>query len=296
MPLTTSRFERSFLANPPLSRAWASIVIVAGLLVVGIADWATDAAPVQHLYYLPIMFSGVRFGYRGGLASAVTAVAMYHLANPALHGLGYHELDLVEIALFLLFGVVAARMRADARRVQALAMTDDLTGLHNLRSFEARVHQMIAASRDRAATLSLFVLDVDRLKALNDTHGHLTGADAVRTVGRLIAECLPPDAVACRYGGDEFAVALFDRPEAEVMAIADRLRDHVHASAPVLAGRPFPAATLSVSIGIASGMPALAGQIDAALGDEEAAERLFRAADRALYVAKGSGRNRVATA
>ena len=68
-------------------------------------------------------------------------------------------------------------------------------------------------SRETRAPLALFVLDVDRLKSLNDQYGHVTGAEAVRTAGRVIGQRLPPDAVASRYLGDEFGVACtsFDR-------------------------------------------------------------------------------------
>ena len=87
-------------------------------------------------------------------------------------------------------------------------MTDDLTGLHNLRSFEARLASLVAAARENRSELSILVLDLDRLKQLNDVHGHLAGADAVRTVGHILADRLPSEAVACRYGGDEFVIAV----------------------------------------------------------------------------------------
>jgi predicted signal transduction protein with EAL and GGDEF domain len=95
------------------------------------------------------------------------------------------ESDLVQIALFLAVGVVTAKLTRDTNRLRRLAMTDDLTGLHNLRSFEARLATMVRASREMQAPLALLVLDVDRLKSLNDQYGHLTGAEAVRTVGRV---------------------------------------------------------------------------------------------------------------
>jgi two-component system cell cycle response regulator len=138
----------------------------------------------------------------------------------------------------------------------------------------------------------MLVLDLDRLKSLNDTFGHLTGAEAVRHVGQILASHLPADAVACRYGGDEFAVILAGRSEAEVHAVAANLCRAVSASAPTLAGRRFPASTLSVSIGMARwSAPAASaadGEIDARTG-----EALFRAADQALYGAKARGRNQV---
>jgi diguanylate cyclase (GGDEF)-like protein len=136
------------------------------------------------------------------------------------------------------------------------------------------------------------VLDVDRLKSLNDTHGHLAGADAVRTVGHIVAGCLPSDGIACRYGGDEFVIALPGSDESQARLVADHLRTGVNACAPVLAGTAFPAGTLSISVGIACGSSGCHHPHDPVTA-EAAGEELFRAADAALYASKRAGRNRV---
>ena len=171
--------------------------------------------------------------------------------------------------------------------MRQLAMTDDLTGPHNLRSFEAILATLIESGRRDGLPLSLLVLDVDRLKAMNDAHGHLTGADAVRTVGHILARSLPPDAVACRYGGDEFVVALprYDLCRAE--RIGSEVRVAVHSSPALLAGRERPAGSLSISVGVAATVLSLNG------ADTKNGERLFHAADQALYRAKAEGRNRL---
>jgi diguanylate cyclase (GGDEF)-like protein len=277
-----------------LTSALAAAVVSGALLLIFAVDRATGSAPVQHLYYLPIILAGRRFGMRGGIVSALSAIVLYHAANPRLLTFRYGELDLVQIALFLVAGVITARLAFDARRLHRLAMTDDLTGLHNLRSFEARLATMVRASRERRTHIALLVLDVDRLKALNDQYGHLTGAEAVRTVGRIIGERLPSDAVGCRYGGDEFVIAIPGRAPPVVHQVADGLCRAVHASAPVLAGRAFAAGSLSISVGgicasFDRSRPSRAGSYP----DVEAGESLFRAADAALYRAKAKGRNQV---
>ena len=196
------------------------------------------------------------------------------------------------MAVFMAAGLVAAKLADDGRRLHRLAITDDLTGLHNLRLFEIELGTMMRAARVTNAPLSLLVLDIDRLKALNDEYGHLAGAEAVRTVGHVIAEHLPADAVACRYGGDEFAIAM-SRSAAEAGSLADDLRRAVLARAPVLAGVHFPEGALSISVGLASrcfDRPVIA--VDQPPPDRES-EALFHAADMALYAAKNSGRNRV---
>ena len=304
MQLTTTRSSGRSDALPILllSTAWSIAVLIAGLLLVFELDRTTGSAPVQHLYYLPIIYAGVRFGRRGGLAASLVAILSYHLANPPLSGFRYEESDLVQVVLFIAVGVITAKLKEDARRLRALAMTDDLTGLHNLRSFEARLAAIIHASRHSGTPISLLVLDLDRLKSLNDKYGHLAGAEAVRTVGHIIAASLPPAAVACRYGGDEFVIALPGCGQSQAKPIADEIRGKVNYAAPSLAGLPFPKATLSISVGIACASFGGADQSCACRlaaptsTDDESGEALFRAADAALYLAKQSGRNHVSVA
>ena len=265
----------------------------AGLAATFLLDRSTGAAPVQHLYYLPIILAALRLEWAGGLLASLTAIVLYHLANPALLTFAYRESDLVQIALFIAVGMATARLAENGRRLHTMAMTDDLTGLHNLRSFEVQLTAMMRAARTSGATIWMLVLDLDRLKTLNDTYGHLTGAEAVRHVGHVLATELPADAVACRYGGDEFAVCVIGRTEAEVRVIAERLCRAVHGSSPVLAGRAFQAGTLSISVGVAAREWADRKSADIADLDVTAGESLFRSADEALYGAKSRGRNQV---
>ena len=181
--------------------AWVVAIVSVTMLAVFAPDRSTGAAPVQHLYYLPVILAGFRFQMRGGVIAGLSTIVLSRLANPHLLTIRYGESDLLQIALFLAVGVISARMSRDARRLQMLAATDDLTGLHNLRSFEGHLARMVRAARERRTRLTLLVLDVDRLKALNDCYGHVTGAEAVRTVGHLIAERLPPDAVVPVWRG-----------------------------------------------------------------------------------------------
>jgi len=256
-------------------------------------DRLTGVPHVQHLYYFPIILAGVVLGTPGGAGAAATAIGLYHLANPHALTLRYEEADIVQMAVFVAVGLAAARLANDARQLHRLAMTDDLTGLHNLRSFELALKAMTRAARTTRAPLSLMVLDVDRLKSINDQHGHLAGAEAVRTVGHLIAAIIPPPGVACRYGGDEFVVAL-PIAATEARHVADELRRTVLAQAPVLAGVQFPRRTLSVSIGLASRpLDDHWTMAHLATDENEESEALFQAADGALYMAKNSGRNRV---
>jgi diguanylate cyclase (GGDEF)-like protein len=249
---------------------------------------------VHHLYYLPIIFATVRLGGRSGLLTAVVAAVLYHVANrDILAGLNYRESDVLRIAMFIAIAVIADRQTAYAHHLHRLAMTDDLTGLHNLRAFEARLESMLHAARDRRMPLALLVLDLDRLKSLNDVHGHLAGAEAVQNVGHVLAAQLPSASAACRYGGDEFVIALPQCGQTEAVGIAEDLRRAINALAPVLAGIPFPTATLSISVGVACWTVAQSTALNEPFDADMTGRALFRAADAALYVAKRDGRNRI---
>jgi diguanylate cyclase (GGDEF)-like protein len=270
------------------AHAWRYLVLItAALFLIALIDHATGEIPFQHLYYLPIIFAATRFGRRGGLLAALVSVALYHLANPRLLRLQHGEADVVQTILFFTVGVIAAKLADDANRMRLLSITDDLTGLHNLRSFETQLAALVNLARTNQTPLSLLVLDLDRLKSLNDEFGHLAGAEAVRAVGRLIAENIPPNAVACRYGGDEFVIALPEHTTRQAVEVAEALRRAVEETQPTLAGRAFQAGTLSISVGVAG------GRVRGEDGVVRKGEALFRAADRALYSAKEQGRNRV---
>jgi diguanylate cyclase (GGDEF)-like protein len=267
-----------------------AVILLLGLIFA--LDSGTGSAPFQHLYYLPIVLAAVGLPRFGGAMTALIAVVLYHFANPVLLAARYRESDLVQIALFLAIGIVTAKLADDRRRLRRLSVTDDLTGLYNLRGFQDLLTRAIRAARATHAPMSMLVLDVDRLKSLNDTHGHNAGADAVRTVGAVIAGHTPPGAFACRFGGDEFVIGLPGQGIDEAEETAQRLRKAVHAVAPQLAGMAFPAATLSVSIGVAS-QPHFDDGARIFGTDSELGESLFRAADGALYAAKTAGRNQV---
>jgi diguanylate cyclase (GGDEF)-like protein len=274
--------------------AWLLVGIIGALLSIFQLDRVTGEAPVQHLYYLPILLAAVYLGNRAGLAVATVAITLYHLARPAPRDLPLRESDLVQIALFIAVALVTARLADDARRLRKLAATDDLTGLHNLRSFESLVIPMVRACRIAGVPIAMLVLDLDRLKSINDVHGHLAGGEAVRTLGHVLAARLPPDAVACRFGGDEFVVAIPDCTTVWAETVADDIRRTVKALAPDLAGESFPAGTLSVSVGVACLFFEIADAVPASgATDVATSEALFRAADRSLYSAKEQGRDRV---
>jgi GGDEF domain-containing protein len=273
MPFTNGKHSTSdrYTARVRHGRLLSHVGLAVAMAFVFGLDSMTDLPHVQHLYYFPIIFAGIRFGLPGGAGAAAVAILLYHVANPRTL-MRFDESDIVQIAVFLAVGIVTAKLSDDARRLHRLAMTDDLTGLHNLRSFELQLQNAIDTARVSRTPVSMLVLDVDRLKSLNDVHGHLTGSEAVRTVG------------------GEFAIALPNCSASTARQVAHDLRRAVQAVEPVLAGVSFPEGTLSISVGIAC--RSFDTRMDTGDVDDES-EALFRAADGALYTAKNGGRNRV---
>jgi diguanylate cyclase (GGDEF)-like protein len=163
-----------------------------------------------------------------------------------------------------------------------LAMVDPLTGVYNRRTLAGLAETAIQDAARDAKPLSLLAIDVDYFKSINDEFGHDCGDEALRGLVMLIQESLYPDQILCRIGGEEFAVLLPGLGEAEACLAAERVRQHISASPLPVEGHTL---ALRVSIGVAT-----------LAGDTHDLTALLRDADRALYCAKRSGRDRIAAA
>jgi diguanylate cyclase (GGDEF)-like protein len=261
-------------------RVLAAAITVGTFGLVAAATIALAPAPVAHLFYVPILVAGIRLGWGAALATGIGAAVVYHFVDPALVDFAHVEACAVQLLAFPAVGLVAARVARDAREMRRLAATDDLTGLLNLRAFESAARDRIETARATGTPIAFLSLDVDRLKSLNDAFGHLTGADAVRTVGHVIGRVLPPDASACRFGGDEFVLVVSRCDEARAAALAKQIERALVVEAPVLDGRAFATGSLSVSVGSA------ARRIGPAEPTLEAFRDLLADADTTMYLAK----------
>ena len=184
----------------------------------------------------------------------------------------------------------SAMLAIPARRIGAMgAVTiseeDDLTGALVRRAFVNVTAAVLAERRRTSAQVSLFVVDVDQFKSVNDTYGHLTGDDALRLVAGVIADQLRPGQYVGRYAGDEFVVLLpgFDAEAAR--SFADEVRRTIGMMPIPLREANGQAISVSLSIGVATAP--LHG---------ETFEALFTSADRALFEAKRAGRDQVVVA
>jgi diguanylate cyclase (GGDEF)-like protein len=162
--------------------------------------------------------------------------------------------------------------------LEALATTDELTDLYNFRYFRATMANELHRSQRTGAPVALLILDVDFFKRWNDRFGHPSGDQALRSLAALLKSRLRRTDIACRYGGEEFALILVNTGMQGALHVAEGLRAAVEA-AEFGSGDDT---QLTVSIGVAV-CPDHATELDA----------LVKAADDALYRVKGMGRNSV---
>lgn len=171
-------------------------------------------------------------------------------------------------------------------RLKRTGLTDALTGVQNRRYFEHRYQIEISQARRHRHQLACMFLDIDKFKRINDTCGHQTGDEVLKCVADVIKSQLRGGDTLARYGGEEFIALLPQTGLTHARQIAERIRCRVAEQAlQAHSGQPI---ELTISIGLA-----LLPCADAAVTDQLLGERLVAAADKALYQAKHSGRNRV---
>ena len=169
--------------------------------------------------------------------------------------------------------------RANAyAKILQYATLDALTGLNNRRQFEVRLKQEIATTKRQKNPLCAMMIDIDFFKKVNDTYGHASGDAVLRAVASVIKEHLRESDIPSRYGGEEFAVLLPYTHIDEAQIVGERLRKAVEST-------PVPIDKKNINVTISMGL--------AEFNPEETGEELFERADKALYEAKESGRNRV---
>ena len=164
------------------------------------------------------------------------------------------------------------------RKVQKQAMTDALTGLYNHGYFQDRIDRETKLADRNNKQVSLILLDLDHLKYINDTHGHRSGDVTLCHVAGIMRASVREVDISARYGGEEFVVILPDCDRETAMIVAERLRQ-------AIASTPLPrVGQVTASIGVATYPTGAKNK-----------EELVEMADRAMYLAKAAGRNRVRT-
>ncbi|MGZ4194325.1 MAG: diguanylate cyclase [Solirubrobacteraceae bacterium] len=164
-------------------------------------------------------------------------------------------------------------------KAEERAVSDALTGLPNRRAAEETIRRMVAQAGRSLSPLGVVLLDLDRFRVLNDLHGHSHGDKALAAVGRLLGATIRASDFAARFGGEEFLLLLPETDRHGAMELAEKIRRQLERTELV------PTGPITASFGVAS-LPE----------DTVDPNELIRKADRALYMAKAQGRNRVESA
>ena len=216
---------------------------------------------------LPMILVGAEASTADRRQAALSAGAFDYFQIPA------------EIELLALRAKQLVTLRQTMDRLRAEGDLDHLTGLANRRRFRAALSREIDRWHRYKAPCTLLMLDIDLMKAINDKYGHPSGDAVIRHIGKTLTRVCRNNDTAARVGGEEFALLLAGVSDAKAESAAKRLLG-------LLAEQPIEGVgTITVSIGLAS-CPTHA--------DSE--RTLYAASDKALYVAKNEGRNRVAVA
>ncbi|SIS62431.1 GGDEF domain-containing protein [Neptunomonas antarctica] len=170
-------------------------------------------------------------------------------------------------------------LKAELQKTRQDARIDPLTGLYNRRVFNTELEQVAGASKH--TNTALIMLDIDHFKKFNDDYGHLMGDKVLQYFGKLLkAECKEP-ALPVRFGGEEFAILMIGHNEEDAAIFAENLRQKIQAIRIKQKKSGKIISSITASFGISKRT------------ENESAEQLIERADKALYLAKNSGRNQV---
>jgi diguanylate cyclase (GGDEF)-like protein len=235
-----------------LIESWSMVLFITGVL------WFTgkSASPLLNLYLLPIILSALTLGRLVTLLQVVV-IFVFHLllaaANPGLDvvSLAYASQAVGQLAPFLLVAYLTTTLSADItearERIENLAQNDALTGLYNLRMFNEVWQREHAAAEGDRGVYALLMIDMDKLKDINDTFGHDAGNSAITLVAQCLQRSIRTTDYAARFGGDEFAVLLPGASPDIAEAVVKRVRHNVFKTTLDLRSRMI---RCSVSIGV----------------------------------------------
>jgi diguanylate cyclase (GGDEF)-like protein len=252
--------------------------------------WFTGklASPLVNAYLLVIITSALALGKLATMlemaliAACFVLLAEYRGAGE-LVSISYVGGLVTQLAPMIVVAYITTMFSADIRsglnRAQMLSETDNLTGLYNMRGFAIMTERLFGLSVRYSRPASILMIDSDNLKPVNDRHGHEAGNRMLKMVANCIQAELRKTDVLARYGGDEFVALLPETPGDRAFEVAQRILKAVADTPLEFEGKRT---QTSVSIGLAC-YP----------GDGNSVEAIQGLADRAMYLAKQQGRNRV---
>ncbi len=267
------RSEDAFVAQVPVSATILGKAFARGVVQEvdmepgdGSAEWTTAPEEIRSQAALP-------------LRTGESIVGVLAIASS-----GVRELTASEIERLQVIGNQSSLALQNAllhEELERLSVTDRLTELYNHGYFQQRLEEEIGRAQRFSRTLSLIMLDIDDFKDFNDTYGHPRGDKVLQKVSSIIRDNLREMDVAARYGGEEFVIVLPETDAGGAAAVAERIRVSM-AEYPFVGADDTPPVNKTISVGVASFPEHATTQ-----------SRLIDLADRAMYLGKRSGKNRV---
>jgi diguanylate cyclase (GGDEF)-like protein len=251
------RSQRLFRSRTRLRlsvESWTMMAFVTGVLCLT----GRGASPMLNLYLLPVILSALTLGRRVTLLQ-VAVICAIHLALAALTpgiqvlSLAYASAAVGALSPILLVGYLTATLAADVtearEHIEALAQTDPLTGVLNLRTFNGAWERVHAAGESAQSPYAVLMIDIDHLKNVNEAFGHAAGDSVLNLVARALQRSIRNTDFAARYAGDEFTVLLPGATPAVAEEVIARIRNNVYKTTLDLGSRMI---RCSVSVGVAN--------------------------------------------
>lgn len=283
-------FYNLFFRYGPLSSRYSAFKTFVDLMVflafIVAVCWYTGkiASPFMSLIYLILMATALTqerqtIYLMGGLVVAAYAL----LASFDIREISFYLSDLIEVFPFILIAYLGAMLAGESesarQRVERLSLTDEITGINNMRNFFLLSNIQEKLAKRYARPYAICMIDADNLKKVNDKHGHLAGTLLIQQVARMLIKNVRSSDICARYGGDEFVIMFNETGKQEVSGAVERILSD-------MAATPFDfegaAITTTLSAGLAS-YPE----------DGDDVQKVMASADEAMYVSKRDGKNRL---
>lgn len=273
-----------------LSRKYGAIKIFIDLMVflsfIVSVCWYTGkiTSPFMSLIYLILMATALTQGRRVTYFMAGLAVSSYFLlASADFRELNYYLTHIIELFPFMLIAHLGAMLAGESEaarsEVERLSLTDEVTGINNMRNFFLLADVQEKLAKRYIRPFAICMIDADNLKKINDQYGHFAGTKLIQEVARMITSHIRSSDICARYGGDEFVIMFNETGKQDVICAVERI-------VAGMASTPFDFEGHSIATTLSAG---LAGYPE----DGDDVRTIMANADEAMYVTKRTGKNRL---
>ncbi|HXE97401.1 MAG TPA: diguanylate cyclase [Dongiaceae bacterium] len=273
-----------------LSRKYGVIKIFIDLMVflsfIVAVCWYTGkiTSPFMSLIYLILMATALTQGRRVTYFMAGLAVSSYVLlASAEFREFNYYLTHIIELFPFMLIAHLGAMLAGESEaaraEVERLSLTDDVTGMNNMRNFFLQSEMQEKLAKRYVRPFAICMIDADNLKKINDQYGHFAGTALIQQVARMITAHTRSSDICARYGGDEFVIMFNEAGKLDAIGAIERIVTGMASTPFDFEGHNI---TTTLSAGVA-GYPEDGGDVRTIMAN----------ADEAMYVSKRAGKNRL---